>query len=394
MKTSFYIGTFLFLLLLSCAGDLPTQSISNNSMDSLGLAFRITGISPMYGSPGDRIIVTGYGFSEKENDNHVFFEGGSSAQAHIDSCTKTKLYIKVPQKAKSGFISFETNNFQGKSPEIFRVITDTGNRAIQLISISPKILSYGDILTITTTDNEVAKELTTLTFSNGVTVMPYFKKNEVIYFNVPMGACSGQITLKLYNQLIIPAEYIEIREDFLYKFNKSHISIENIPLTQEEAFFKNNQFTGEIHSDTTSFFFEIENHTATNIMNGDIFRRTLLPSDSACACINTVSALGFNKGLALRNVIINKSINTSQFGGTVRTEQLFHINLDSNVQPTLHNDSLIYVIDLNPTNAWRITFEKVETKTAIDNNTVYSTKRTSSIISYDIHATVKIALFK
>lgn len=80
----------------------------------------ITNITPLLGSPGDTITITGSNFSATAGENTVKFGGDVSAE--IIGATATELRVKVPQGAVTGAITVTTGNQSVASEASFEIL--------------------------------------------------------------------------------------------------------------------------------------------------------------------------------------------------------------------------------------------------------------------------------
>lgn len=146
MKKYFVLSWVLVAFVLSCKEDDPDPSKGNAQLV-------VTGVNPVAGAEGTKVIITGTGFSPATGKNMVKFGGVSAV---IDSATTTRLVTKVPEGAKTGKISVETDgksaasneqftvsvsNGTQKSPFVLKTATPTGKDFRKLLAVNGKVFA-------------------------------------------------------------------------------------------------------------------------------------------------------------------------------------------------------------------------------------------------------------
>jgi hypothetical protein len=99
------------------------QTVSLNIADDLSVPrlLEISGIEPVSGKSGDRVVINGIGFEAVPQANSVSFESALK-RAEVLSVNGTQLEVIVPEGARTGNIRLMTSRGRTDSPEPFTII--------------------------------------------------------------------------------------------------------------------------------------------------------------------------------------------------------------------------------------------------------------------------------
>ena len=111
---------FSLLMLSACGKPEGTNDPSPGTGNPTDQPLSITGISPLSARVGEKVVITGTGFSKSIADNSIKF--GNTA-AVVDSASQTRLVTKVPQGAQNGKINVTVNNKTVSSVNEFNLST-------------------------------------------------------------------------------------------------------------------------------------------------------------------------------------------------------------------------------------------------------------------------------
>src|SRR5262249_52879941 len=116
-----------------------TQFVASTSTSNL---IQISSITPTTVSLGDKITITGSGFTTKMNQDVVKFAGtgGTSVQAVVQSATASTITATVPTGAVTGAVTVRVGN---KTSNGVTVTVNSSNPPPGTISISPATATAG-----------------------------------------------------------------------------------------------------------------------------------------------------------------------------------------------------------------------------------------------------------
>ncbi|WP_162387723.1 IPT/TIG domain-containing protein [Spirosoma endbachense] len=107
-------------LVLACGKDNSSTPTPSTPTTPTANPPTITGVTPMTGSVGTKVVITGTAFSATTANNNIKF---GSTEATVDSATTTRLVTKVPQGAQSGKISVTVSGTTVSSTSDFVIMT-------------------------------------------------------------------------------------------------------------------------------------------------------------------------------------------------------------------------------------------------------------------------------
>lgn len=127
---------------LSCTKEAPTSPTQS---------LKVTSIAPSCGIVGSQVVISGTGFSTVKDGNRVYFywapDRHFTAQATIDSCTSTHLYVRVPENSGTGSIAVVTGDLRDTSKDVFTIVKSH----FTITKFTPLTGASGSIVTITGT---------------------------------------------------------------------------------------------------------------------------------------------------------------------------------------------------------------------------------------------------
>ncbi len=190
----FWFSLICLLLLLFCT--------TCNKGTKLVPEPEVNGVSPLTGTVGTVVTISGDNFSSVLSENEVKFNGTT---ATIQSATKTTLGTTVPAGASSGKITIRVKEKTITFPTDFMVIISPAISGFnpQSGTIGTVVTISGDNFSSVLSENEVK--------FNGVTAIIQSVTKTTIVTAVPEGASSGKITIRVREKTIaFPTDFIVI----------------------------------------------------------------------------------------------------------------------------------------------------------------------------------------
>ncbi|MCU0436618.1 MAG: IPT/TIG domain-containing protein [Raineya sp.] len=177
----------IFLISLTCL--LVWQCGNKNNPDPQKPT--ISGISPLTGSVGTPVTITGTNFSATLANNVVKFNG---TDATITAVTTTSLSVTVPQGATTGKITVIVAGQTATSNDDFTITSSASDPTIA--SFTPTSGGVNTTVTITGTNFSATASANIVKF-NGVTATVTTATETSITTTVPTNANTGKITVEV-----------------------------------------------------------------------------------------------------------------------------------------------------------------------------------------------------
>lgn len=134
--------------------DLPNMLVGEVVTNSAPVP-TITNMTPVAGSVGTIVTLTGTGFSTTTTDNHVFF---GPTRATVSSATATQLQVVVPYGANNTPVSVQVLGLTGTYPREFNVTSSCSNpintSSFNLSTLTTSNATYGIALKDWTADGK------------------------------------------------------------------------------------------------------------------------------------------------------------------------------------------------------------------------------------------------
>lgn len=192
-----------------------SASCLNPCSDNNNNALAVSSFTPVSGSIGTEVAITGTGFSTTVADNIVKFNG---VTATVSSATATELRVTVLQGTTTGKVTVEVNGQTASSTNDFSITVNNTDPVIT--NFTPKSGPIGTEVTITGSNFGVGVSANTVTF-NGTTATVNSATATQLKVTVLTGTTTGKVTIET------GGKSISSTDNFSVTTNNTDITITN-----------------------------------------------------------------------------------------------------------------------------------------------------------------------